>query len=99
MIVRLAYGYEVKSDDDRFIDLSEAALDTFFKSTAPGWLVDAFPIRAHSSNCVIIFDHFHSSLHSCVDAGRRFQARGCSVAQYRRGFALFDAELDESASG
>lgn len=104
VILRLAYGYEVKSDDDRFVDLSEAALDTFFKSTAPGWVVDAFPIRAYSIHPRRYLpsgttDSLRSSLYSCVDAGRGVQATSCSVAQDRRGLTLYDHELDESANG
>ncbi|KZV92716.1 cytochrome P450 [Exidia glandulosa HHB12029] len=44
VILRLAYGYQVLEEHDKFIKLSEVALETFFTSTAPVWLVNAFPI-------------------------------------------------------
>ena len=46
IVLRLAYGYEVKSDDDHFIALSELAMSSFLAAMQPGWLADTFPIRA-----------------------------------------------------
>ncbi|KZV92715.1 cytochrome P450 [Exidia glandulosa HHB12029] len=47
VILRVAYGYQVADEDDKFVKMSEAALATFFASTAPVWLVNTFPIMRY----------------------------------------------------
>ncbi|KAG2356980.1 cytochrome P450 [Suillus spraguei] len=47
IILRISHGYEVKENNDPFIDLADLAVDQFSKSTATGaWLVDIMPSLA-----------------------------------------------------
>ncbi|KAG0702310.1 cytochrome P450 [Suillus ampliporus] len=47
IILRISHGYEVKENDDPFIDLADRALDQFSRSTAPGaFMVDIVPSLA-----------------------------------------------------
>ncbi|KZV81301.1 cytochrome P450, partial [Exidia glandulosa HHB12029] len=43
IILRLTYGYEVKTDDDEFVALAKDALRVFHTAAQPGWIVDVFP--------------------------------------------------------
>jgi hypothetical protein len=46
LILKIAYGYPVKGNDDPFIQLSTRAIDNFILCTIPGaWMVDIFPFR------------------------------------------------------
>ncbi|KAG2070197.1 cytochrome P450 [Suillus decipiens] len=48
IILRIAYGYEVKETDDPLIDLADRAVDQFSRSTAPGaFMVDIVPFLAN----------------------------------------------------
>ncbi|KAG2066224.1 cytochrome P450 [Suillus decipiens] len=48
IILRICYGYEVKEDNDPFIDLADRAMDQFSRSTAPGaFMVDIVPFLAN----------------------------------------------------
>ncbi|EJD39014.1 cytochrome P450 [Auricularia subglabra TFB-10046 SS5] len=42
-VLQLAYGYEVKSDDDHFVQLAEKSAFAFLSALQPGWVVDTFP--------------------------------------------------------
>ncbi|KAG0702321.1 cytochrome P450 [Suillus ampliporus] len=47
IILRISHGYEVKENDDPFVDLADRALDQFSQSTAPGaFMVDIMPLLA-----------------------------------------------------
>ncbi|KAG0702313.1 cytochrome P450 [Suillus ampliporus] len=47
IILRISHGYEVKENNDPFIDLADRALDQFSRSTAPGaFMVDIVPLLA-----------------------------------------------------
>lgn len=46
ILLRVVYGYEVKTDDDEFMQLSEETIKIVLSVTNPGWLVDLLPIRA-----------------------------------------------------
>ncbi|KAG0702324.1 cytochrome P450 [Suillus ampliporus] len=47
IILRISHGYEVKEDDDPFVDLADRAVDQFSRSTAPGaFMVDIMPFLA-----------------------------------------------------
>ncbi|EJD39017.1 cytochrome P450 [Auricularia subglabra TFB-10046 SS5] len=43
IVLRLAYGYEVSSDDDHFVQLAEKSVVAFLSALQPGWVVDTFP--------------------------------------------------------
>ena len=46
MIMKLAYGYPVKTDDDYFVKLVESWFASNNKSVNPGaWLVESYPFR------------------------------------------------------
>ncbi|KAG2337086.1 cytochrome P450 [Suillus weaverae] len=48
IILRISHGYEVKENNDRFIDLADRAMDNFSWSTAPGaFIVDIVPFLAN----------------------------------------------------
>ncbi|KAG2347075.1 cytochrome P450 [Suillus weaverae] len=48
IILRFSYGYEVKENNDPFIDLAERAMDRFSRSAAPGaFIVDIVPFLAN----------------------------------------------------
>ena len=48
IILRISHGYDVKWQNDPFIELAEQALDVFSISTQPGrFLVDIFPFLQH----------------------------------------------------
>lgn len=47
LVLRIAYGYEVKSDDDRFVKMSEQAFAMGVELVTPGWLVDMVPLTIH----------------------------------------------------
>ena len=55
VLLHISYGYEVKENNDPFIDLAERALDIFSKATAPGaWMVDIIPsCKAVAFRCVV----------------------------------------------
>ncbi|KAG8739604.1 hypothetical protein FRC12_016266 [Ceratobasidium sp. 428] len=45
MAVRMAYGHEVKSPNDRFVQNAEEIMQAFSDALRPGrWLVDVFPV-------------------------------------------------------
>ncbi|KAG1723174.1 cytochrome P450, partial [Suillus paluster] len=47
IILRISHGYEVKENNDPFIDLADRAVDRFSRSTAPGaFMVDIVPSLA-----------------------------------------------------
>ncbi|KAG1874761.1 cytochrome P450 [Suillus subalutaceus] len=47
IILRISHGYEVKENNDPFVDLADLAVDQFSKSTATGaWMVDIIPSLA-----------------------------------------------------
>jgi hypothetical protein len=44
VITKLTYDYDMKQENDPFVELAEKAADNFSQSAAPGaWLVDIFP--------------------------------------------------------
>ena len=44
-MLKVAYGYEVKSEHDRFLELAKDGIRVGSLAGAPGkWLVDCFPI-------------------------------------------------------
>jgi hypothetical protein len=46
VILRISHGYEVKENNDPFIDLAERAMDQFSRTSAPGaFIVDVMPFR------------------------------------------------------
>jgi hypothetical protein len=46
--LRISHGYDVKWQNDPFIELAEQALESFSTSTQPGrFLVDIFPSLRH----------------------------------------------------
>ncbi|KAG1872931.1 cytochrome P450 [Suillus subalutaceus] len=48
IILRISHGYEVKENNDPFIDLADRAMDQFSRSTAPGaFIVDIVPFLAN----------------------------------------------------
>ncbi|KAG1781057.1 cytochrome P450 [Suillus placidus] len=48
IILRISHGYEVKENNDPFIDLAHRATDQFSRSTAPGaFIVDIVPFLAN----------------------------------------------------
>ncbi|KAG5723754.1 O-methylsterigmatocystin oxidoreductase [Termitomyces sp. T112] len=48
VILRISHGYEVKENNDPFVDLADKATYQFSLATAPGaWLVDVLPILRH----------------------------------------------------
>ncbi|KIK38430.1 hypothetical protein CY34DRAFT_809316, partial [Suillus luteus UH-Slu-Lm8-n1] len=48
IILRISHGYEVKENDDPFIDLADSAMDHFSRSTVPGaFIVDTMPFLAN----------------------------------------------------
>ncbi|KAG1876536.1 cytochrome P450 [Suillus subalutaceus] len=48
IILRISHGYEVKENNDPFIDLAERAVDQFSQCTAPGaFMVDIMPFLAN----------------------------------------------------
>ena len=48
IILQIAYGYELRGDDDAFVDLVDRAILQFSLSTTPGaWLVDVLPFLKH----------------------------------------------------
>ena len=55
VILHISHGYEVKENNDPFIDLAERTLDIFSKATAPGaWMVDIIPsCKAVTFRCVV----------------------------------------------
>lgn len=54
LIMSLAYGFDIKSHDNPFLTAAQRALITLEVATVPGaFLVDIFPICAHSRNGVI----------------------------------------------
>lgn len=44
LILRLAYGYEVKQTYDPLVKIVEDAMLGFAKASEPGWIVDSFPM-------------------------------------------------------
>ena len=49
--MKIAYGYTVDSDDDRFLDIVEEGNSLADRFAAPGrWLVDYYPICEFFSN-------------------------------------------------
>jgi hypothetical protein len=50
-IMKVAYGYNVKDDNDPYLHLAEEGIRLGSLGGAPGrWLVDSFPIRKHTIN-------------------------------------------------
>lgn len=50
IIMRIGYGYDVKSDDDHFVTIAEEALRVGSAAGAPGkWMVDSLPWRKCTS--------------------------------------------------
>ncbi|KAG2106491.1 cytochrome P450 [Suillus cothurnatus] len=48
IILRISHGYEVKENNDPFIDLADRAMDHFSRSSAPGaFMVDIVPFLAN----------------------------------------------------
>ena len=48
IILRVAYGYEVKENNDPFIELADIATEQFSRATQPGaYLVDVIPMRKY----------------------------------------------------
>ncbi|KAG6881030.1 hypothetical protein C0995_003306, partial [Termitomyces sp. Mi166 len=48
IILRISHGYEVKENNDPFVELADKATEQFSLATAPGaWLVDVLPILRH----------------------------------------------------
>lgn len=46
--MKLAFGYEVKSENDYYLQLAEESMKVGSLAAAPGrWLVDSFPIRKY----------------------------------------------------
>ena len=46
IILRISYGYEVKENNDPFVELADKATEQFSLATAPGgFLVDVIPVR------------------------------------------------------
>ena len=46
MFLRIAYGYQVKDENDSLIRLADEAVGIFVKASAPGaFLVDSIPLR------------------------------------------------------
>jgi hypothetical protein len=46
IILRISYGYEVKENNDPFVDLADRALEEFSQATAHGaFMVDIMPSR------------------------------------------------------
>jgi len=43
IILRISHGYEVKENNDPFIDLADRAMDQFSRSTAPTFVVNIVP--------------------------------------------------------
>jgi hypothetical protein len=44
VILRISHGYEVKENNDPFIDLADRVMDQFSRSTIPGaFIVDIVP--------------------------------------------------------
>ena len=49
LIMEIAYGFDVKSHEDKFLQASERAMDYAREAMVPGaFLVDTFPIRSSS---------------------------------------------------
>ncbi|KAG0702322.1 cytochrome P450 [Suillus ampliporus] len=47
IILRISHGYDVKEDNDPFVDLADRAVDQFLRFTAPGaFMVDIMPFLA-----------------------------------------------------
>lgn len=45
-ILKIAYGYNVTSDDDPLVNIAEEAMQGFAKASEPGaFVVDRFPFR------------------------------------------------------
>ncbi|EJD37712.1 cytochrome P450 [Auricularia subglabra TFB-10046 SS5] len=44
IVLRLSFGYEVKEDNDYFIQLAETSISAFLHAFQPGWAVDTWPI-------------------------------------------------------
>lgn len=84
VVVRMAYGYKIKEEDDPIVKLAEATTENFALSTAPGgFMVDVLPICEYalnqaSSECYtyIAAAIFPSALRSRMVPGRRFQEEG-----------------------
>lgn len=48
LILKIAYGWTVQSDDDPFIKYMEEGFHMAVEGRLPGrWLVEVFPIREH----------------------------------------------------
>ena len=48
MIIRVAYGLEVVDDNDKYVDIAEAAMDCFNIVFQPGrYMVQTFPSLRH----------------------------------------------------
>ena len=45
IILRIAYGYQVKEGDDPFVTLADDATSQFAQATSPGFLVNFVPAR------------------------------------------------------
>ena len=55
LILRISHGYEVKEDNDPFIDLADRGMATFSDSTVPGvWMVDILPFSKAVFRCTIL---------------------------------------------
>lgn len=60
IILKISHGYEVREENDPFVDLADQALQQFSASTAPGaFLVDLLPIRMfhHGLLPIVTSDH------------------------------------------
>ena len=50
IILKLAYGYTTREEDDPFVHSADVAVDQFSKTTEPGaFVVDVLPFRTPSS--------------------------------------------------
>lgn len=57
MFLRIAYGYQVKDENDSLIRLADEAVGIFVKASAPGaFLVDSIPLRTCINGLLRIWD-------------------------------------------
>ncbi|KAG1737603.1 cytochrome P450 [Suillus lakei] len=79
IILRISHGYEVKENNDPFIDLADRAMDQFSRSTAPGaFMVDIMPFLAKvpewfpGAGFKRLAREWHQTLEEMVDAPYKF---------------------------
>ncbi|OAX39048.1 cytochrome P450 [Rhizopogon vinicolor AM-OR11-026] len=87
IILRISHGYEVKENDDPFIELADRALDQFSRLTIPGaWMVDIIPSLAKVPEW-------------CPGAGFKRLARECNVTVEEMVSAPYQFVKDQMAAG